>query len=247
MGDEHEIPRPAGPCMHAGAMMRPALPRRARRRRHDHAAVPPPLARGATSGAASFRTPDIASRPSPSPPRAFVIAFVRRHSAPPWRIGRRAGERERTEEATHASIDRIGFRARFRLPLHLQFCMARHAPLGHVRVMQRDGDAPEPSARLPVPERGPAEAKRPARTHHGVAPPHSLCPCLGLLPVPARRPADAVLQCREYLCSAYASSRKIKRSGRSLAVSSLHTVVPFRPSVLSFAKMESVRSQIKSD
>lgn len=65
-------------------------------------------------------------------PRAFVIAFVRRHSARTWRP---AGERERTEteEALHAARDdhRSGFRTRFRLPLA--------APLGHTRVMQRGG------------------------------------------------------------------------------------------------------------
>jgi hypothetical protein len=128
MGDEHEIPRPAGPCMHAGAMMRPALPRRARRRRHDHAAVPPPLARagergarGATNGAASFRTPDIASRPSPSPPRAFVIAFVRRHSAPPWRIGGPGSGRRKPR--THRSIESGSEHDSGCRCICMQFCM----------------------------------------------------------------------------------------------------------------------------
>lgn len=54
--------------------------------------------------------------------------------------------------------------------------------------------------------------------------------------VPRPAGADAVLQCREYLCFAYHHGTILSsRSDRSL-----HTVVvPFGPFVLSFAKMES--------
>ena len=91
--------------------------------------------------------------------------------------------------------------------------MARHAPLGHVRVMQRDGDAPEPSARLPDSEagRGGVTSRQRQndrrelimawlrRIHSALVWACSLLVALGTSPL-----ADAVLQCREYLCFAYA-------------------------------------------
>jgi len=132
--------------------------------------------------------------------------------------------------------------------------MARHAPLGHVRVMQRDGDAPEPSARLPDSEagRGGVTSRQRQndrrelvmawlrRIHSALVWACSLLVALGTSPLAG---ADAVLQCREYLCFAYAYGKLKDRtilSGHSDR--SLDTVVPFGPSVLSFAKMESVRS-----
>jgi hypothetical protein len=117
-------PRPGrGPALHAGAMMRSPSCRDARRRRHDHAAVPRArsLSRGrparsigagnearagGTSGAASFLPPDpppryrVRPRRLPAPSLLSYAGTVAR-LAPCWRAeGRR---RERAEEGTRRS------------------------------------------------------------------------------------------------------------------------------------------------
>jgi len=115
---------PAGPCMHA--CRRHDAPRPCRDARVVDDTIMllcrAPRSRGPANEARAGgdkwsslvpHTPHQISYRVASLPRAFVIAFVRRHSArPPWRIGGpgSGSGRERTERkpCTHRSIDRIG-------------------------------------------------------------------------------------------------------------------------------------------
>jgi hypothetical protein len=145
----------------------------------------------ATSGAASLvphPRPRQISRPR-SLPRAFVIAFVRRHCARTWRPagrpGSESGRRRRKPCTQHATTTEAGSE-------HDSGCRWLHpwatrascdvvvtTRPSRARAWQFQSAGETGRARQ--------RQKRPAGTHHGAAPPHSLCPCLGLLPaLPAR-------------------------------------------------------------